>query len=203
MIIRYELMPMKFLVRIFLLLLITQVVNGQVSIELLNSYNKSGPPELYFKYKLQDTIFSKHEGLKLKNFASVKFDVDKNGSIGNIHFSISTDSLLHPYISDVLMSTNNHWIIKQNDKNVKEKITIILPMIFTLRPRIIKKTSTRVDELFGDPFEDIELEATHLFQFNKKDYSLYRFYRNVVKYEGVVLNPIEVRVPNDPDANDY
>lgn len=50
-------------------------------------------------------------------------------------------------------------------------------------------------------FEDIEFEATHLFQFNKKDYSLYMFYRNVEKYNGVVLNQIEVRVPDDPDAN--
>jgi len=76
-------------------------------------------------------------------------------------------------------------------------------MIFTLSPRVTKKTTTRVEEVLGDPifFEDIEIEATHLFQFNKKDYSLYMFYRNVEKYNGVVLNQIEVRVPDDPDAN--
>lgn len=194
---------MNYLAKILLLLLITQATKGQVSIELLNAHNNPGPPELYFKYKLQDTIFNKHEGLKLKNFASVKFDVDKNGVVSNIFLSISTDSLLRPHIINVLMSTNHHWIIKQNNKRIKKKVTIILPMIFTLRPRDTKKTSTRVDELFGDPFEDIELEATHLFQFNKKDYGLYKFYRNVIKYDGIVLNPIEVRVPNDPDADDY
>ena len=194
---------MNYFAKILLLLLISQATKGQISIELLNTYNNPGSPELYFKYKLQDTIFNKHEGLKLKNFASVKFDVDKNGVISNILFSISTDSLLRPHITNVLMSTNHHWIIKQSNKRIKKKITIILPMIFTLRPRETKKTSTRVDELFGDPFEDIELEATHLFQFDKKDYSLYRFYRNVTKYDGIVLNPIEVRVPDDPDANDY
>ncbi|MFD1000348.1 hypothetical protein ACFQ21_13580 [Ohtaekwangia kribbensis] len=190
-------------IKILLLLLISQVTEGQISIELLNTYNNPGPPELYFKYKLQDTIFAKHEGLQLKNFASVKFDIDKNGVIDNVHFSISTDSLLHPYIMDVLMSTNHHWIIKQKGKSIKKKITVILPMIFTLTPRVTKKTTTRVEEHFGDTFEDIELEATHLFQFNKKDYSLYMFYRNVEKYNGVVLNPIEVRVPNNPDENNY
>ena len=66
----------------------SQFAKGQASVELLNSYNKSGQPELYLKYKLQDTIFSKHEGLKLKNFASAKFEVSKNGVISNIQFSI-------------------------------------------------------------------------------------------------------------------
>jgi len=112
---------MKFLAKILLLLLITQAAKGQVCIELQNAYNNPGPPELYFKYKLQDTIFNKHEGLKLKNFASVKFDVDKNGAIDNVHFSIYTDSLLQPYIMDILTSTNHHWIIKQKGKRIKKK----------------------------------------------------------------------------------
>jgi hypothetical protein len=184
---------------ILVLLLITQVTKGQVSVELLNSYNKPGPPELYIKYKLQDTIFSKHEGLKLKNFASVKFEVDKNGVINNIQFSIFTDSLLQPYITDVLMSTNHHWIIKKDGKTVKEKVTIILPLICTLRPRVIKKTTTREEGPFDELLENVELEAMHLFHFDKK----YQFHRSIEKYNGIVLDPIDVTVPNDPDANGY
>jgi hypothetical protein len=176
---------------------------SQVSIQLLKGGNKGSSPELYFKYKLQDTIFAKHEGLKIKNFASVKFDIDKHGTVSNVDFSISTDSLLEPYINDVLMSTNHQWVIKQNGKRIKTKMTIILPIIFTLRPRVIKKTSTRVDDVLEQPIESIEHEAIDLFQFYKKKYDTYFLYRNPVKYFGVVLNPIEVRVPYDPDANDY
>ena len=190
---------MNYLIKIILLLLISQAVKGQVSIELLNSYNNAGPPELYLKYKLQDTIFSKHEGLNLKNFASVKFEVDKNGVINNIQFSIFTDSLLRPYITDVLISTNHQWIIKKKGKIVKEKVTIILPMIYTLRPRIIKKTTTREEGPFDELLEDIELEAMHLFHFDKK----YKYRRTIEKYDGIVLDPVDVMVPNDPDADDY
>lgn len=186
-------------IKILLLLLISQFANCQVSVELLNSYNKPGPPELYLKYKLQDTIFSKHEGLKLKNFASVKFEVDKNGVINNIQFSIFSDSLLRPYITDVLMSTNHRWIIKKKGKNVKEKVTIILPMICTLRPRVIQKTTTREEGPFDELFEDVELEAMHLFHFDKK----YNFRRSIEKYDGIVLDPVDVMVPNGPDADDY
>jgi hypothetical protein len=186
-------------IKILLLMLISQIAKGQVNVELLNSYNKSGPPELYLKYKLQDTIFSKHEGLKLKNFASAKFEVGKNGVISNIQFSIFTDSLLRPYITDVLMSTNHRWIIKKNGKPVKEKVTIILPMIYTLRPRVIKKTVTRKEGPFDEILEDFELEAMHLFHFDKR----YKFRRSTEKYDGIVLDAIDVTVPNDPDANDY
>ena len=185
--------------KILLLILMSQFAKGQASVELLNSYNKSGQPELYLKYKLQDTIFSKHEGLKLKNFASAKFEVSKNGVISNIQFSIFTDSLLRPYITDVLMSTNHRWIIKKNGKTVKEKVTIILPMIFTLRPRVIKKITTREEGPFNELLEDIELEAMHLFHFDKR----YKFRRSTEKFDGIVLDPVDVTVPNDPDANDY
>lgn len=189
---------MNYFTKVFLLLLVSQFAKGQVSVELLNSYNKSGPPELYLKYKLQDTIFSKHEGLKLKNFASVKFEVNKDGVIGNIQFSIFTDSLLWPYITNVLMSTNHHWIIKKSGKRVKEKVTIILPMIYTLHPHIVKKTTTRRGP-FDELLEDLELEAIHLFHFDRK----YKFRRSIDKYDGIVLDPIDVMVPNDPAADNY
>lgn len=195
---------MKFLISLSLLLAITIITTySQVSVQLLNESNKVGSPELYFKYKLQDTIFAKHEGLKIKNFASVKFDIDKHGIISNVDFSISTDSLLEPYINDVLATTNHHWIIKQNGKRIKTKVTIILPIIFTLQPQIIKKTTTRVDDVLEQPIENIEHEAIDLFQFYKKKYDTYFLYRNPIKYFGIVLNPIDVRVPYDPDANDY
>lgn len=195
---------MKFPTGLFLLLAITiSTTYSQVSVQLLNESNKVGSPELYFKYKLQDTIFAKHEGLKIKNFASVKFDIDKHGIVSNVDFSISTDSLLEPYINNVLMSTNHHWIIKQNGKRIKAKVTIILPIIFTLQPQIIKKTTTRVDDVLEQPIENIEHEAIDLFQFYRKKYDTYFSYRNPIKYFGIVLNPIDVRVPYDPDANDY
>lgn len=190
----------KITIALALLLAITNTTSySQVSIQLLNESNKAGSPELYFKYKLQDTIFAKHEGLKIKNFASVKFEVDKNGVINNIQFSIFTDSLLRPYITDVLMATNHRWIIKKKGKTVKEKVTIILPMICTLRPRVIRKTTTREEGPFDELFEDVELEAMHLFHFDKK----YKFRRSIEKYDGIVLDPVDVMVPNDPDADDY
>ncbi|HEY9004662.1 MAG TPA: hypothetical protein VIM75_00945 [Ohtaekwangia sp.] len=188
---------------ILLFALIGKVAYAQISVQLRDKNKAPLSPELYFKFKLQDTIFSKHEGLKIKNFASVKFDVDKNGFINNIFFSVSTDSLLKPYIKDALNSTNQRWIIKHDNKRIKGSVTIILPILFTLRPRIEKRGSSRVDEFLGEPVENIEVEATDLFQFEKKPYILFYSYRNPVKYSGVVLNPIDVRVPYDPDANDY
>lgn len=83
-------------------------------------------------------------------------------------FSISTDSLLEPYINDVLTATNHHLIIKQNGKRIKTKVTIILPIIFTLQPQIIKKTTTRIDDVLEKPIENVEHEAIDLFQFYKK-----------------------------------
>ncbi|MFD0998392.1 hypothetical protein ACFQ21_03700 [Ohtaekwangia kribbensis] len=195
---------MRLYIKIFLsLMLISKSAHSQLSVQFLNESGKEVSPELYFKFKLQDTIFSKHEGIKLKNFASVKFDIDRNGLVDNIFFSALTDSLLKPYIIDVLMTTNNRWVINQNGKKFKKKVTLILPMIFTLRPRIEQKISTRIDVLSEKPFEDIEVEATGLFQFEKNDRILYFAHKNPLKYFGIVLNPIEVRVPYDPDANDY
>lgn len=185
------------------LLLLSQITNAQVSVELSITHNNKVSPELYFMSELQESIFAKHEGLKLKNFAAVKFDVGKKGDISNIMFSISTDSLLEPYIVDVLMSTNHKWIISRDGHPMKHKVSIILPMLFNLNPHIVKKISTRINEISGRPSENIVWEQMHILQFDKKDDNLLLFYRNSIKYEGITLNPIEVRVPYDPDANDY
>ena len=72
-------------------------------------------------------------------------------------------------------------------------------MIYTLHPRVIKKTGTRKEGPFDEIIEDIELEAMHLFHFDKK----YKFIRSTEKYDGLVLDPIDVTAPNDPDSNDY
>jgi hypothetical protein len=186
-----------------LLLLFSQVANAQVSVELSTSDANKISPELYFMSKLEESIFTKHEGMKLTNLASVKFDVDKEGHVSNIAFSISTDSLLEPYIVDVLMSTDRKWVIRRDGKLIKSKVSIILPILFRLRPHTVKKVSTRINEISGKPSENMTWEQIHVFQFDKKNDNLLLFYRDPIKYEGITLNPIEVRVPNDPDADDY
>jgi hypothetical protein len=185
------------------LLLFSQVANGQVSVELSISDANKISPELYFMSKLEESIFAKHEGMKLTNLASVKFDVDKEGRVSNIAFSISTDSLLEPYIVDVLISTDRKWIIRRDGKLMQNRVSIILPMLFRLRPHTVKKVSTRINEISGRPSENATWEQIHILQFDKKNDNLLLFYRNPIKYEGITLNPIEVRVPKDPEADDY
>ncbi len=149
--------------------------------------------------KLQDTILAAGQGLNFDNYASVRFQVDKAGQISNIAFSIYTDSLVMSHLINVLLSTNGKWQIKRNGKAVREKVAIVLPVIFVLKPRLALKGKTEEDPL-GHPTLQVVDKGVQLFHFSTDRTSDYNtFIRSGEKFEGIVLNPILVRVPQSND----
>lgn len=194
---------MRILTIALVFLTLSNISFAQVQVGIQNG-NRMMSPEIFLMLALHDTIFAMHEGISIKNYASVKFDVDEKGIVGNVVFSVTTDSLVMQHIRNVLATTNYRWIIKRNDKSVKNKMSIVLPILFDLRPQVVKRRSTRPPEILGHITEDVEFEGMNLFHFgNNRDEDLFIYQKNKFKYEGIVLSPIKVRVPRDPDLNDY
>jgi hypothetical protein len=192
-----------------LLLISFQVVTAQITVELRGS-QKNELPEYYIMMKLIDTILVKHEGLNFDNYASVKFEINRDGNVSNITFSTSTDSLIMPHITNVLLSTNQHWIIKRNGKTVKKTLHFLLPIVFSLKPKVPLKGPTResdLDEQLRSP--DLVDQSLHIVHFDTnqgRNEGLFLNYRRPEKFEGVVLNPIVVNVPSsccDPKEREY
>ena len=194
---------MRCVIIISVLLMVNFTGAAQVQVGIKEG-NRIKSPEIFFTLSLHDTIFAMHEGIAIKNYASVKFDVDEKGNVDNIGFSVTTDSLVIPHILNVLAATNHKWIIKRNGKQIKSKANIVLPIIFYLRPQVVKKRSTRSHEILGQITEDIEFEGMNIFHFsNNKEEDLFVYQKNGLKYEGIVLSPIKIKVPRDPDLNNY
>jgi hypothetical protein len=98
---------MKFLAKgLVTLFLITigEALHAQVKVELTDRIKY---PEVHFYKHLHDIILSANQGVNFSNYASVKFNIDKKGIIGNILFSTYTDSLVMPHIYNVLISTKS------------------------------------------------------------------------------------------------
>lgn len=194
---------MKRVILIIVLFLPAVLCEAQVSVQIRDG-EKMKSPEIFLMLALHDTIFAMREGIAIKNYASVKFDVDEKGIVSNVVFSVTTDSLVMQHIRNVLAATNHKWIIKRNDKSIKNKTSIVLPILFDLRPQVVKRRSTRTPEILGHITEDVEFEGMNLFHFgHNRDEDLFIYQKNKFKYEGIVLSPIKVRVPRDPDLNDY
>jgi hypothetical protein len=192
-----------------LLLIYPQVANAQITVELQGK-QKTELPEYYIMMKLIDTILVKHEGLNFDNYTSVKFEVNRNGNVSNIAFSTYTDSLLMPHITNVLLSTNQHWIIKRNGKAVKKTTHFLLPIVFSLKPKVPLKGPTREsdldEQLRSSDLVDQSLHIVHFDTNQNRNEGLFLQYRRPEKFEGVVLNPIVVNVPSrccDPKEREY
>lgn len=187
----------------------SQVVNAQITVELQGK-QKTELPEYYIMMKLIDTILVKHEGLNFSNYASVKFEVSRKGYVSNITFSTYTDSLLMPHITNVLLSTNQRWIIKRNGKTIKKTLHFLLPIVFSLKPKIPLKGPTREsdldEQLRSSDLVDQSLHIVHFDTNQDRNEGLFLHYRRPEKFEGVVLNPIVVNVPSrccDPKEREY
>jgi len=194
---------------LFIALIYTQVVRGQVNVELRGN-QKIDLPEYYIMMKLVDTILVKHEGLHFDNYAAVKFEVDRKGNVSNIIFSMYTDSLLMPYITSVLLSTNHRWIIKRNGRLVKKKIQFLLPIVFSLKPKVPLKGPTKESELDEQlRSSDMVEQSLHVVHFKTdqdRNEGMFSQYKRSEKFEGIVLNPIVVTVPSnccDPKEREY
>ncbi len=161
--------------------------------------DKISSPEVYMTVKLRDTILAAREGYAFENFASVRFQVDKNGNVGTIEFSIYTDSLVMPHLTNALRSTDGKWRITRKGKPVKETVTILLPALFVLKAGLPVKGKTEEDPLGHPPLEIVD-EGFQLFHFAADRTSDYNtFVRSGEKFEGIVLNPILIRVPQGTD----
>lgn len=183
------------------LLLTTYALSAQLKVELKNRIKY---PEVYFWKHLHDTILVANEGYNFSNFASVRFEIDRKGEIQNIVFSTYTDSLVMPHITNVLMSTNRRWIIVRNGKHVKEKVTILLPILFILKSERKNPIAVKKDILSLHPAMSIEEQMFRIFHFsNNRDENFEVHKRNGEKFEGIALNPIEVIVPLNPTIDKY
>lgn len=161
--------------------------------------DKISSPEVYMMVKLQDTILAAREGFAFENFASVRFQVDKNGNVGTIEFSIYTDSLVMPHLIHALRSTDGKWRITRKGKLVKETVTVLLPVVFDLKARLPLQGKTEEDPLAHPPLELVG-EGMQMLHFSKSRESNYYLYlRSEEKFEGIVLNPILIRVPQGND----
>lgn len=187
---------------IMFFIIITQIVlYAQVNIELKDRIKF---PEVYFWKHLHDTILVANEGYNFSNFASVRFEIDRKGEIHNIVFSTYTDSLVMPHITNVLMSTNKRWLIVRNGKYVKEKVTMLLPILFILKSERKNPIAVKEDILSLHPTMSIEEQMFRIFHFsNDRDENFEVHKRTGQKFEGVALNPIEVIVPLSPTVNKY
>ena len=101
---------------ITIFILIVPTLYAQVRVELDDRIKY---PEVFISKHLHDIILVANQGFHFSNFASVRFELDKNGSVHNIAFSTYTDSLVMPHITNVLMSTNKKWIITRNERRIK------------------------------------------------------------------------------------
>jgi hypothetical protein len=183
------------------LLLSAYTMSAQLRVELKNRIKY---PEVYFWKHLHDTILVANEGYNFSNFASVRFEIDRKGEIQNIVFSTYTDSLVMPHITNVLMSTNRRWLIVRNGKYVKEKVTILLPILFILKSERKNPITVKEDILSLHPTMSIEEQMFRIFHFsNNRDENFEVHKRNGEKFEGIALNPIEVIVPLNPTIDKY
>lgn len=192
-----------------LLLIYSQAVNAQITVEL-QGRQKTELPEYHIMMKLIDTILIKHEGINFDNYASVKFDVNRKGYVSNIMFSTYTDSLLMPHITNVLLSTNQRWIIKRNGKPNKKTVHFLLPIVFSLKPKVPLKGPTREsdldEELRSSNLVDQSLHIVHFDTNQDRNEGLFLQYRRSEKFEGIVLNPVVVNIPShccDPQEREY
>jgi hypothetical protein len=186
---------------VIFLILVTSSLYAQVNVELKDRIKY---PEVYFWKHLHDTILSANQGFNFSNYASVKFRIDKKGTISNISFSTYTDSLVMPHIYNVLMSTNQKWIIIRKGKAIKEEVTILLPIIFFLKSEQRKIGPTKDDVFSNHGPMDVVGQGERIFHFSKnRNENFEMFRRNGEKFEGIALNPIEVIVPLNPTVDKY
>jgi hypothetical protein len=192
---------MKGLSLIFFILITHVVLYAQVNVELKDRVRF---PEVYFWKHLHDTILYANQGFNFSNYASVKFRIGKKGAINNIEFSTYTDSLVMSHIYNVLMSTNQKWVIIRKWRVVKEEATILLPIIFFFKSEKARMGPTK-DDVFSDhgPM-DVVGQGQRLFHFSKdRNDNFEIFKRTGQKFEGIALNPVEVIVPLNPTVDKY
>lgn len=177
------------------------ILYAQVRVELNDRIRY---PEVYFWKHLHDTILVANEGFKFSNFASVKFEVDKNGFICNITFSTYTDSLVMPHVTNVLMTTNKKWLVTRAGKTVKDKVTILLPVLFIFKSQQKEPVERKEDILSLHPIMSAEEQMLRIFHFSlNRDENFEVHKRKGEKFEGIALNPIEVIVPLNPTESKY
>jgi len=186
---------------ITIFILIVPILYAQVRVDLDDRIKY---PEVFISKHLHDTILVANQGFHFSNFASVRFELDKNGSVHNIAFSTYADSLVMPHITNVLMSTNKKWIITRNERRIKGRVSILLPILFIFKSKHGEPVIKNQDILSLHPKMSTEEEIFRIIHFsNNRDENFEVFKRKGMKFEGIVLNPIEVIVPMDSSENQY
>ncbi|MDJ1496840.1 hypothetical protein QNI19_28150 [Cytophagaceae bacterium DM2B3-1] len=162
-------------------------------------------PDLYLPFVLHDTILKAQQGFKFENFASVRFYIDPKGRISHVDFSSFTDSLLRPHLLHVLESTQGKWRVYRNGKQVKEKVCVVLPVMFYLRSTRKDFTGPTNVDMFQSHWTPVG-ESTFMFNFTGNYLEGNHGYQDSdydMAFEGIVLRPITVTVPYPQSVHVY